>query len=80
MISAISIALGLIVVQLRSAVAYAVISTFIFVAFGAAVFASGGMANWLLLLQAVLLYNLGIAAEVILLTVLEVVRRRRAQG
>ncbi|MCD2175382.1 hypothetical protein [Rhizobium sp. C4] len=77
MISATSIALGMIAVQLRSAVAYAVISTFIFIAFVAAVFMSGGMAQWLLLLQSVLLFNAGIGAEVILLTLFEVFRRRR---
>lgn len=77
MISATSIALGMIAVQLRSAVAYAVISTFIFIAFGAAVFMSGGLAQWLLLLQSVLLFNLGIAAEVVFLTLFEVLRRRR---
>jgi hypothetical protein len=76
-ISATSIALGMIAVQLRSVVAYAVISTFIFAAFGAAVLMSGGMAKWLLLGQSVLLFNLGIAAEVIVLTLFEVFRRRR---
>ena len=77
MISVTSIALGIIAVQLRSAVAYALISTFIFVAFGAAVLVSGGAAHWLLLLQSVLLFNLGIAGEVVVLTLLETVRRRR---
>lgn len=77
MISATSIALGMIAVQLRSAVAYAVISTLIFIAFGAAVLMSGGAAKWLLLLLSVLLFNVGIAAEVIFLTLIEVVRRRR---
>ncbi len=77
MITATSIALGIIAVQLRSALAYALISTFIFLAFGAAVVMSGGVAKWLLLGQSVLLFNLGIAADVIVMTLFEVVRRRR---
>jgi hypothetical protein len=76
-ITATSIALGIIAVQLRSALAYALISTFIFLAFGAAVVMSGGVAKWLLLGQSVLLFNLGIAADVIVMTLFEVVRRRR---
>lgn len=80
MISATSIALGMIAVQLRSALAYALISTFIFLAFGAAVFMSGGVAKWLLLGQSVLLFNLGIAVEVIVLTLFEVFRRRQLRG
>ena len=77
MISATSIALGMIAVQLRSVVAYALISTLIFIAFGAAVLTSGGAAKWLLLLLSVLLFNVGIAAEVMVLTLFEVLRRRR---
>ncbi len=80
MISATSIALGLIAVQLRSAVAYALISAFIFAAFGAAVLMSGGAAKWLLLVQSVVLFNVGIAAEVFVLTVIESIRRRQARG
>lgn len=80
MISATSIALGMIAVQLRSALAYALISTFIFLAFGAAVLMSGGVAKWLLLGQSVLLFNLGIAVEVIVLTLFEVFRRRQLRG
>ena len=80
MISATSIALGMIAVQLRSVVAYAVISTLIFIAFGAAVLTSAGAAKWLLLFQSVLLFNVGIAAEVMVLTLFEVVRRRQARS
>lgn len=79
MIAATSIALGVIAVQLRSAVAYIFISSFVVVAFGSAVLVSGGAAKWLLLLESVLLFNLGIAAEVILLTIIEIARRRRAR-
>ncbi len=77
MISMTSIALGMIAVQLRSAVAYALISTLICAAFGAAVLVSGSAVHWLLLLQSVLLFNLGIAAEIVVLTVIETARRRR---
>ena len=77
MISATSIALGMIAVQLRSVVAYALISTLIFIAFGAAVLTSGGAAKWLLLLLSVLLFNVGIAAQATVLTPCEVLRRRR---
>ncbi len=60
--------------------AYALISTFIFLAFGAAVFMSGGVAKWLLLGQSVLLFNLGIAVEVIVLTLFEVFPPPSAPG
>lgn len=75
LIAATSIALGMIVVQLRSAAAYALISIFILAAFAAAALTSGGETRWLLLFLSVLFFNLGMAAEVGLLTLLEAARR-----
>ncbi len=78
MIAATSIAMGLIAVQLRSVAAYTLIAMLIFIAFGAAALVSGG-ARWLLLAEAVLLFNFGIAADVFVLTLIETVRRRLAR-
>lgn len=77
MIAATSIALGFVAVQLRSVVAYAIISTIILMTFLAAVIFSGGNAQWLLLGQSVLFFNLGMVLDVVLLTFVETLRRRR---
>jgi hypothetical protein len=78
-IAATSIGLGLIAVQLRSAVAYALISTLILLAFGAAVVTTSGSALFSLLAEAILCYNLGIGASLAVMAML-MARRQTKQG
>lgn len=78
MIAATSIGLGLIAFLLRSPVAYALVSTLILLAFGAASIYCGHAA-FLLLGEAILFYNVGILASLAVLT-LSSARRRRMQG
>lgn len=74
MIAATSIGLGLIAVQLRSVLAYTIISTMILLSFGAAVILSSGSAKFSLLIEAILCYNFGIGIS---LTVMFMLMNRR---
>ena len=80
MIAAISIALGLIAMQLRSALAYALLSFAIFVSFAAASVLSSGDTRWLLLGESVLCFNLGIGLYLMVMTTVEALRRQSRHG